>query len=412
MTRVGMQAEQEHTMRDERGDREERRARREKRKEAGQRKPEWRCPRCQATNFVYARTGGLSTQCRRCDREKDARCAEIDCYGVEHPGANWPTVAEASGKTSRAKTPPRSPGTGTAAVAQKGATSAGSEVQRWHEQIKAAKNLGMPEEAIAVLRGKLEGAQQAMQAGQTIGKRLDMARNKLRDLTDTLETAEHKLEKLNLNVEEIRGDVREAYAALRALLQEEAVDKHVQKPKDMIGVGFSDVAGVLTRLTAAVRDGWPKTSEAALPLVPREVVEAMKEAETLQRQMEKEEEVDLLQTEQPEPPEKKVKATEKRKQTEAKGEDVDEVMGSDDASLEAPRDSPPPSQPRETEPEPPKSAAARPGSIRETIEKAEKLVPALREDRSRSPMVARGTVAAVQARKGRAASAEPASRGR
>ena len=89
--------------------------------------------------------------------------------------------------------------------------------------------MGMPEEAIAVLRNSLEEAEQLLQAGQTIGKRLDMARNKLSDVTQILESREEQWMKMAKSVEEAKLEVKEAHAALMELMREEAVDKHVQK---------------------------------------------------------------------------------------------------------------------------------------------------------------------------------------
>ena len=104
--------------------------------------------------------------------------------------------------------------------------SPGATAQKCREQIKTAKRWGMPENAIAALQAHLEEAEQELKASQSIGKRIDMAKNKLSVASNALETREEQWMKMAQSVEEAKLEVKEAHAALMELMREEVLLPH------------------------------------------------------------------------------------------------------------------------------------------------------------------------------------------
>ena len=324
-------------------------ARRERKKAEGMRKPEWRCCSCSKLNYQFTKRGAPNNSCRGCGCVRDVGCATVDRYGVEHAGRRQ--LRGDRGADWDRERSPQSQRQG------EGKT----KVQKLRDQLRLAREGELPDDVVATMAAKLATAEKEARDALPIGKRLDAARSRLKMATDLLERKQTLLEKVKIEVEDATAEVGAAHATLLELMQEEASDP---VPVQWLGSqgGSVHLASALSRLLEAVRAGWPVHSQSALPLVPRGVAQAAEDAEAALQEI--------------------------ASAAAAGGEQgADATQAMEDVAQEASKRKAEEEPVDESQERAQPAAKARPvTSLRGTIERAERLLPALRTDRSRSPV--------------------------
>ena len=386
--------------------RDQREHRRDSRAGRGARKPEWRCRRCAKLNFWWDRASGAeSTHCRQCDCPKDDRCSYVDAWGVEHAAATqqWPTVwdsAWSNHSRQRSQTPPRGAiqHTTTAHPVDDQATPT---VQEARNRLKVATDKGLPGDVMTILRQHLADAEKAANEERPLGKRLDAARSRLKEMTDCLEKRQLALTAAQEKVQEAETEVHSGWDQLKQLMAETAAERSAAVLSEVGRPDRTELQIALTGLADVVRAFWPALGPSGLPLVPAPVVNAMQVAEQLIKAEQPRE-----KTEESEPPTPEEHTAQpgpggQPAQTGAGGSEEDEDIPPGQADPRATPGAPPSKRqcgarssddtemaevrPEQQPPQRPLAEPkARPGSIKAVLERAQKALPSLR-DRSRSP---------------------------
>ena len=233
----------------------------------------------------------------------------------------------------------------------------------------------MPEAVIRLLESEVAEAQKAADAGKSVGRRIDAAKQRLREATNRLEAKARALSAAQEAKEKAVAEISEAYAELTRLMTEEASAKGVER-EDQARLRRTNRATVtmVSQLVSAVRTAWPAANSAGQQLVPEDVVSAARAAEDMMKE--------LAEDEHEEPPEMREAPPTGEGPCPKRAKSEDSVMTvTDDGEHVG-------SSPPGEEEAPSPQQAARPGGVRDALNAAELLLPELR-GRSRSP-VSRG----------------------
>ena len=357
--------------------------------------PEWECSKCATRMFLE------KASCRSCGKEVHT---DQDVYVDEHGHYTvWPTAdakrilgskRDAAGAAGGNRLPRgRQPGAPTHQPPS-------SPVGQAKEQLRMAKEKGMSTKVIELLTSELAEEEHKAFESKSIGKKIEAAQNELRVWTKNLLQREETLNKATEKMEEARTEVTKAHQQLTSLMAEASQEEQTVQQQAGTQVDTAvvmELAHVLSQVIGAVKSYWPPaTTESALPLVPAPVVKAVEHAQSILPKIEQmmkgspSDEVDIT-AEEVESPEGDDAGEPLVKQLRTHL-DRDDGMGEEAEPLATQKESQP--RPAQTDMAArtrpwPSPSEAKPGSLRDTIERAEKALPALKlrsAARSRSPL--------------------------